>query len=169
MPRTVIFPFKLIHWFHPSGQVTLGTFPLSHLPAPIPGTLVHTGHSIPDTGNEKLNWIPVWWRFTLLSVRIFFRFSIKASHMSGKSQTIGDFTFCRPSEVLLIYREYFMESAGVRYLHTSCFFYQKSKEWTQRTSKYRTKHFTCGIVFIVYIRRHSSFWWPFYFESFQNA
>ena len=39
----------------------------------------------------------------------------------------------------------------------------------QRVGKYRTKHFTCGIVFIVYILRHSSFWWPFYFKSFQNA
>ena len=36
-------------------------------------------------------------------------------------------------------------------------------------TKYRTKHFTCGIVFIVYILRHLSFWWPFYFKSFQNA
>ena len=25
-------------------------------------------------------------------------------HMSGKSQTIGDFTFCRPSQILPIYR-----------------------------------------------------------------
>ena len=39
----------------------------------------------------------------------------------------------------------------------------------QRAGKYRTKHFTCGIVFIVYILRHSSFWWPFCFKSFQNA
>ena len=29
-PGNIIFPFKLIHWFHPSGQVTLGTLPLSH-------------------------------------------------------------------------------------------------------------------------------------------
>ena len=62
-----------------------------------------------------------------------------------------------------IYREYFMESAGVRYLRTSCwrirnrtserservrFLIQK-----QRVRKYRTKHFPCGIVFIIYILR----------------
>ena len=60
-----------------------------------------------------------------------------------------------------IYREYFMESAGVRYLRTSCwrirnrtsernervrFLIQK-----QRVRKYRTKNFLCGIVFIIYI------------------
>ena len=76
-------------------------------------------------------------------------------------------------------REYFMESAGVRYLRTRCwrirnrtserservrFLIQK-----QRVRKYRTKHFPCGIVFIIYIRRHSSFWRPFYFRSFKNA
>ena len=76
-------------------------------------------------------------------------------------------------------REYFMESAGVRYLRTGCwrirnrtserservrFLIQK-----QRVRKYRTKHFPCGIVFIVNILRHSSFWWPFYFKSFKNA
>ena len=75
--------------------------------------------------------------------------------------------------------EYFMESAGVRYLHTSCFCIRnltrslRSLVWfliqKQRVGKYRTKHFTCGIVFIVYILRQSSFWWPFYFKSFQNA
>ena len=63
------------------------------------------------------------------------------------------------------YREYFMESAGIRYLRTSCwrirnrtserservrFLIQK-----QRVRKYRTKHFPCGIVFIIYILRHS--------------
>ena len=76
-------------------------------------------------------------------------------------------------------RKYFMESAGVRYWRTSCwrirnltrslrslvrFLIQK-----QRVRKYRTKHFPCGIVFIIYILRHSSFWWPFYFKSFKNA
>ena len=35
--------------------------------------------------------------------------------------------------------------------------------------KYRTKHFPCGIVFIICILRHSSFWRPFYFKSFKNA
>ena len=64
-----------------------------------------------------------------------------------------------------------MESAGVWYLRTICcrirnrtserservrFLIQK-----QRVGKYRTKHFTCGIVFIIYILRHSSFWRPF--------
>ena len=35
----------------------------------------------------------------------------------------------------------------------------------QRVRKYRTKHFPCGIVFIIYILRHSLFWRPFYFKS----
>ena len=76
-------------------------------------------------------------------------------------------------------RKYFMESAGERYLRTSCwrirnrtserservrFLIQK-----QRVRKYCTKHFPCGIVFIIYILRHSSFWRPFYFKSFKNA
>ena len=39
----------------------------------------------------------------------------------------------------------------------------------QRVRNYRTKHFPCGIVFIIYILRHSSFWRPFYFKSFKNA
>ena len=39
----------------------------------------------------------------------------------------------------------------------------------QRVRKYRTKHFPCGIVFIMYILRHSSSWRPFYFKSFKNA
>ena len=79
----------------------------------------------------------------------------------------------------VVYREYFMESAGVRYSRTSCgrirnrrserservrFLIQK-----QRVRKYRTKHFPCGIVFIIYILRHSSFWRLFYFKSFKNA
>ena len=61
----------------------------------------------------------------------------------------------------MMYREYFMESAGVRYLRTSCwrirnltrslrslvrFLIQK-----QRVRKYRIKHFPCGIVCIIYI------------------
>ena len=72
-----------------------------------------------------------------------------------------------------------METAGARYLSTSCwrirnrtserservrFLMQK-----QRVRKYRTKHFPCGIVFIIYMLRHSSFWPPFYFKSFKNA
>ena len=39
----------------------------------------------------------------------------------------------------------------------------------QRVLKYRTKHFPCGILFIIHIMRHSSFWRPFYFKSFKNA
>ena len=39
----------------------------------------------------------------------------------------------------------------------------------QRVRKYRTKHFPCGIVFFIYILRHSSFWRLFYFKSFKNA
>ena len=39
----------------------------------------------------------------------------------------------------------------------------------QRVHKYRTKHFPCGIVFIIHILRHSSFWRPFYFKSFKTA
>ena len=54
--RTVIFPVKLRHRFNPSGQVTFGTLPPSHLLAPNPGILLHSGHSIPDTGNKKKNW-----------------------------------------------------------------------------------------------------------------
>ena len=37
----------------------------------------------------------------------------------------------------------------------------------QRVGKYRTKHFTYGIVFTIYILRQSSFWWPFYFSLFK--
>ena len=52
-----------------------------------------------------------------------------------------------------------MESAGVRYLRTSCW---RIRNWTserservrfliqkQRLRQYRTKHFPCGIVFII--------------------
>ena len=77
-----------------------------------------------------------------------------------------------------IYREFFMESAGVRYLHTSCFCIRnRTSERServrfliqkQRVRKYRTKHFPCGIVFIIYILRHSSFGGPFYFKSFKS-
>ena len=31
------------------------------------------------------------------------------------------------------------------------------------------QHFPCGIVLIIYILRHSSFWRPLYFKSFKNA
>ena len=77
-----------------------------------------------------------------------------------------------------IYREYVMESAGVRYLRTSCWrIRDRTSERSERVRfliqkrvrKYRTKHFPCGIVFIIYILRHSSFWQPFYFKSFKNA
>ena len=81
----------------------------------------------------------------------------------------------------VLHREYFMESAGVRYLRTSCWHIRnRSSEHSkqvifliqkQRVRKYRTKHFPCGIinVFIIYILRHSSFWWPFYFKSCKNT
>ena len=39
----------------------------------------------------------------------------------------------------------------------------------QRVHKYRTKHFPCGIVFIIHILRQSPFWRPFYFKSFKTA
>ena len=77
-----------------------------------------------------------------------------------------------------VYREYFMESAGVRYLRTSCWrIRNRTSERSERVRfliqkrvrKYRTKHFPCGIVFIIYILRHSSFSRPFYFKSFKNA
>ena len=78
-----------------------------------------------------------------------------------------------------IHREYFMESAGVRYLRTSCWrIRNRTSErnervrfliQNQRVRKYRIKHFPCGIVFIIYMLRHSSFWRPFYFKSFENA
>ena len=59
----------------------------------------------------------------------------------------------------LIYKEYFTESAGARYfvrvVDVSGFLIQK------RVRIYRTKHFPCGIVFIIYILRHSSLWQPF--------
>ena len=78
--------------------------------------------------------------------------------------------------------EYFMESAGVWYLRTSCWHIRnRTSERSerlkfliqkQRVRKYRTKHFSCGIVFIIYILRYSSFftfWRPFYFKSFKNV
>ena len=78
----------------------------------------------------------------------------------------------------IINREYFMESASVRYLRTSCWrIRNRTSERSERVRfliqkqvrKYRTKHFPCGIVFIIYILRHSLFWRPFYFKSFKNA
>ena len=61
-----------------------------------------------------------------------------------------------------IHREYFMESAGVRYLRTRFCIRNRTSERServrfliqkQRVRKYRTKHFPCGIVFIIYILR----------------
>ena len=65
-----------------------------------------------------------------------------------------------------VYRDYLTESAGVRYLRTSCWrFRNRTSEISliqkQRERKYRTKHFPCVIVFIIYILRHSSFCQPF--------
>ena len=61
------------------------------------------------------------------------------------------------SFLLARYREYVMESAGVRYLHTSCFcirnqMSERSEQvrfliQKQRVGNYCAKHFTCGIVF----------------------
>ena len=39
----------------------------------------------------------------------------------------------------------------------------------KRVRKYRTKHFSCGIVFIIYILRQFIILLVFYFNSFQNA
>ena len=57
--------------------------------------------------------------------------------------------------------------------------YQKSNEWAQRTSEISdTKtsayipykvYFPRGIVFVIYVLRHSSLWQPLYLKSFQNA
>ena len=60
--------------------------------------------------------------------------------------------------------------------------YQKSNEWDfirsrmsgifliQKRVRIRSaKHFPRGIVLIIYILRHSSFWQPFNFKSFQNT
>ena len=76
----------------------------------------------------------------------------------------------------VVYREYFMETAGVRYSRTSCGrIRNRTSERSERVRflirvrKYRTKHFPCGIVFIIHILRHSSFWRPFYFKSFKTA
>ena len=63
-----------------------------------------------------------------------------------------------------------MESAGVQYLCTRSFCIRnQTSEHSERVRKYRTKRFPCGIVFIICILRHSSFWQPLYFKSFQNA
>ena len=46
------------------------------------------------------------WRTTQLEVRGHVQ-EVKLKpgfHMSGKSQTIGDFSFCRPSQILSVYR-----------------------------------------------------------------
>ena len=69
-----------------------------------------------------------------------------------------------------------MESAGVRYLHTICFCIRnRTSERServrfliqkQRVGKYRTKHFTCGIVFIIYVVVQFSYWFEFYFPLF---
>ena len=65
-----------------------------------------------------------------------------------------------------------MESAGVRYFLKSCWRIrnrtsERSERVTfliqkQRVGKYRIKHFPCGILFIMYTMRHSSFWQPFF-------
>ena len=68
-----------------------------------------------------------------------------------------------------------MESASVRYLraYVMSFWYHSLVRFLiqkQRVRIYRTKHFPCGFVFIIYILRHSSFSGSlFYFKSVQNA
>ena len=57
-----------------------------------------------------------------------------------------------------------MESGGVRYIFThSLFLYDELSEISlvqQLVRKYRTKHFPCGILFIIFILGHSSFCQP---------
>ena len=83
--------------------------------------------------------------------------------------------FSRPEGVRLRERPLdFVESASVRYLraYVMSFWYHSLVRFLiqkQRVRIYRTKHFPCGFVFIIYILRNSSFWQPFYFKSFQNA
>ena len=67
-----------------------------------------------------------------------------------------------------------MESAGVRGIYAWGFDESKMSLFRfliqkQQVRKYRTKYFPCGIVFIIYVLRHSSFWQSFHFKSFQNA
>ena len=60
-----------------------------------------------------------------------------------------------------MYIEYFTESVGVRYLHTSCWCIRnrtsEHSEWVrfliqkQHVHKYPTKHFPCGIICVYYI------------------
>ena len=65
---------------------------------------------------------------------------------------------------VVVHIEYFMESARVRCLHTSCGVSELSNKWAKRTSeisdtkqrvcKHRTTHFPCGIImFVIYILR----------------
>ena len=54
--------------------------------------------------------------------------------------------------------EYFMASACVRCLHTSCGVSEAKRtseisDTKQRVCKHRTKHFPCGIMFVTYILR----------------
>ena len=79
----------------------------------------------------------------------------------------GTLINCTNFSTKAIYRESFMESAGVRYLRTRWFCIRNLTRSLrslvrflirqQLVRKYRTKHFPCGIVFIIYILRHSSF------------
>ena len=66
-----------------------------------------------------------------------------------------------------IYREYFIEIAGVRYLRTSCWrIINRTSEHServrfllqrQRVRKYRTRHFPCGIVFTPFPKSRASY------------
>ena len=64
---------------------------------------------------------------------------------------------------MLLKVEYFVESAGVRYLRTCC-----RTKVKQRARKCCTKHFPCGTVFIIYLLRHSTFCQPFIWNLHEN-
>ena len=75
-----------------------------------------------------------------------------------------------------IYREYFIEIAGVRYLRTSCWrIINRTSEHServrfllqrQRVRKYRTRHFPCGIVFTPFPKSRASY---FRFARFNTS
>ena len=116
------------------------------------------------------------------ATKMYARTKLHTKHCELQARCHMYIVYIRTDQLLqsqIVHREYFMESAGVRYLRKSCwrirnrtserservrFLIQK-----QRVRKYRTKHFPCGILFIIYILRHSSFWRTFYFKSFKNA
>ena len=97
------------------------------------------------------------------------------------SQTVrSSMTSCKITDLIYLqyekYRTLFIKSASAQYLHASCW---RIRNWTSEPSEQLRfliqkrqvcrKHFSCAIVFTIYILRQSSFWWPFYFNFFQNA